>query len=370
MCVVEFMSLLLKSPITVLTCDHTCSGDAYIVVAWLEEQESTLDEDRIEIINTKRCINMLKVADGILSCLAEHQEKTGIDLNGRIGVATGDVISGVLGLLQPRFCVFGEGMCLAAELEQTGTKGTVHCSTEFLQFVAGRHSVAMHHKASYNAELRFEYSTCKRAKKGTLERLRQKSAAFVSRMEKQGRLLRQQNKAASEPPASSEEFKPVSPVRFSSPSTFHLSSPSTLAAAGPFGLAPSIDMNGNFLSCHGQNQYLERRIDKNGMLVLSWTSSTALSKLDWGTSVPKGKVFLATWYLLSLRKSCGTDAWGFSPAFRFAPATAVQHESRQFTPNNDSVTRVAQSLQQIMQKTTDDVERPGVDKPFDEIVPE
>jgi hypothetical protein len=304
MCVVEFMSLLLKSPIIVLTCEHACSGDAYIVVAWLDEQESILDEDRIEFINTKRCMNMLKVADGILSCLAEHREKTGIDLHARIGVATGDVISGVLGLLQPRFCVFGEGMCLAAELEQTGAKDTVHCSTEFLQFVAGEHSVAMHHRACYNAELRFEYSSGKNySRKGTLERMRKKSAVIVSRMEKQGRLLRQQNMAAAEPAASSEEFKPVPPVRLSSPSTFHLSSPSTLAAAGPFGLAPSIDMNGNFLSCYGQKQYLQRGIDKNGMLVLSWTSSTVLSKLDWGTSVPKGAFFFATWYLLSLRQS-------------------------------------------------------------------
>ena len=299
MCVVEFMSLLLKFPITFLTCEHACSGDAYIVVAWLDEQESTLDEDRIEIINTKRCINILKVADGILSCLAEHREKTGIDLHGRIGVATGDVISGVLGLLQPRFCVFGEGMCLAAELEQTGAKGTVHCSTEFLQFVAGEHSVSMHHKACYNAELRFEYSNCRNSKKGTLERLRKKSVVFVSRMEKQGRLLRQQNMAAAEPAASSEEFKPVPPVRLSSTSTFHLQ-PCDSSGGRSIGLGPSIDMNGNFLSCYVQKQYLQRGIDKNGMLVLSWTSSTVLSELDWGTSVPKGAFFLATWYLLAL----------------------------------------------------------------------
>jgi hypothetical protein len=208
MCVVEYMSLLLKSPITVLTCKHTCSGDAYIVVVWLEDQDSTLDEDRIEIINAKRCISMLKLADGILSCLAQNREKTGIDLNGRIGVATGDVISGVLGLLQPRFCVFGEGMCLAAELEQTGAKGTVHCSTEFLQFVTGRHSVAMQQTA-YKDELRIEHSTSKRAKTGALERLRQKSAALVSRMDKEGKLLRQQNKAAPEPAASSEGHSKV-----------------------------------------------------------------------------------------------------------------------------------------------------------------
>ena len=59
-------------------------------------------------------------------------------------------------------------------------------------------------------------------------------------------------------------------------------------------------MNGNFLSCYVQKQYLQRGIDKNGMLVLSWTSSTVLSELDWGTSVPKGAFFLATWYLLAL----------------------------------------------------------------------
>ena len=136
---VESMLLLLLYLITVLTCEHTCSGDAYIVVSWLlsdDEEDSILNEERIEVINTKRCIDMLKVADGLLSCLEEHREKTGIDLHGRIGVATGVVISGVVGLLQPRFCVFGEGMCLAAELEQTGAKDTVHCSTEFLQFVA------------------------------------------------------------------------------------------------------------------------------------------------------------------------------------------------------------------------------------------
>jgi len=188
MCMVESMLLLLLYLITVLTCEHTCSGDAYIVVSWLlsdDEEDSILNEERIEVINTKRCIDMLKVADGLLSCLEEHREKTGIDLHGRIGVATGVVISGVVGLLQPRFCVFGEGMCLAAELEQTGAKDTVHCSTEFLQFVAGDHSVAIHRKPSINAELR-------------MGRLRQESTVIVSRMEKAGKLLRQQNEVRSQ----------------------------------------------------------------------------------------------------------------------------------------------------------------------------
>ena len=102
-----------------------------------DEDNCRLDDERMATVNQNLCLDMLKVADGLLSCLEEHREKTGIDLHGRIGVATGVVISGVVGLLQPRFCVFGEGMCLAAELEQTGAKDTVHCSTEFLQFVTG-----------------------------------------------------------------------------------------------------------------------------------------------------------------------------------------------------------------------------------------
>jgi len=38
-------------------------------------------------------------------------------------------------LQQPRFCVFGEGVNEAAELEQTGKKDAVHCSSEFLEIL-------------------------------------------------------------------------------------------------------------------------------------------------------------------------------------------------------------------------------------------
>ena len=73
---------------------------AWLLSSWQSyEGDSTLDEERIESINTHRYLDMLKVAHGILSCLEEHRKKTGIDLHGQIGVATGDVISGVLGLL-------------------------------------------------------------------------------------------------------------------------------------------------------------------------------------------------------------------------------------------------------------------------------
>ena len=74
----ESMSLPSKSPSIVLTCENSCSGDAYIVVVWLlstDETDSTLDEEQIEFTNTNRCLDMLMVADGLLTCLEEHEQK-------------------------------------------------------------------------------------------------------------------------------------------------------------------------------------------------------------------------------------------------------------------------------------------------------
>jgi hypothetical protein len=212
-------------------------------------------------------------------------------------------------------------MCRAADLEQSGAKGAVHCSTEFLEFVTGEYSSVMHRKASFNAELRFEYSTVANSKIG---RMRKRSAALVSRMEKQGRLLTQQNMFAAAPAASSEEIKPIPPVRLTSFSTL---------------MSTTIDMNGNFLSCYGHKQYLRRSIDDYGMLVMCGTSSTVQSNSDWSTPVPN--------------------------ASRGAPAAAVQNKPDQVTPDDDAVTNVEQTLQQIMQKAANDVERLG----FDVIVP-
>jgi len=349
----ESMSLPSKSPSIVLTCENSCSGDAYIVVVWLisnDETDSTLDEEQIEFTNTNRCLDMLMVADGLLTCLEEHRTKTGIDLHGRIGIATGDVISGVLGLLQPRFCVFGEGMCHAAELEQAGVKGSVHCSNEFLEFITGKYKSTLQRKASFSAELRFEFSKsvkvlspCKNAL------LRRKSAATVREMEKKGRLLIQRNSMTAAPAEASGEFNPIPPAPLFSPSTRLSSSFGTYGLAtsidtGVFGLATSINKYGNFPqfdSCPYHERYLSRSIDEygtllvmRGMPVMQGTSSTVLSKLDCSTSVPK----------------------------------LLQHESDQVLPDDNTATHVEHLLRPIVQTTANNVDRqtsPG----FDEIVP-
>jgi hypothetical protein len=268
------MSLPSKSPSTVLTFENSCSGDAYIVVVWLlsnDETDSTLDEDEIEFTNTNRCLDMLQAADGFLACLEEHREKTGIDLHGRIGIATGDVISGVLGLLQPRFCVFGEGMCHAAELEQAGVKGAAHCSSEFLEFVTGKHKSVNQRKASFSAELRYEFARSKKVLdqcKSAL--LRRKSAATVQEMENKGRLLREGNSMTAASAGSCEEFNPIPLFSRSTRLSASSGTPglATSIDTGTFGLTTSINRCGNFPLFATCELLLSRSIDEYGTLLV------------------------------------------------------------------------------------------------------
>jgi len=102
---------------------------------------------------------MLILAESLLFTLAAHRIKTGYPLHGRIGIAVGEAISGVLGKLQPRFCVFGEGLQEAAELEQTGKRDAVHCSAEFLEILTSARAhdlLSRRHAAAASAEIAFQ----------------------------------------------------------------------------------------------------------------------------------------------------------------------------------------------------------------------
>lgn len=238
-------------------------------MGWLlsdNEDDEGLNE-RNEETSHRRCVDMLKVADGILSCIDEHRERTGVELHARIGIATGDVISGVLGLLQPRFCVFGEGMCRAAELEQTGSKDSVHCSPEFMDYLRTSQARAVRRRASFSAEMHYEFSktqAAKRMPKNCLQR-KFKSGALVSRMMDEGRLYTQQNMMTAEPAVSIAGFEPIRPARGGA-----MTIPES--GEGPFGLGKSIDEHGNLLSRGWFDQHL-RSIDENGMLTMRGKSS-------------------------------------------------------------------------------------------------
>ena len=112
-------------------------GDAYIVVDWLAPGDlGNLSQDnQHNICNLCLYLDTLIVANNILAVLARCREEKGIDVHARIGIGTGEVISGVMGRLQPRFCVYGEAMNEAAENERQGLADTVHCSQDFFDVV-------------------------------------------------------------------------------------------------------------------------------------------------------------------------------------------------------------------------------------------
>jgi class 3 adenylate cyclase len=116
-------------------------GDAYIVVNWMTSgnpssfSDSRSDDHQQQICTMCLYLDVVIVANNILSVLAKHRAKTGIDLHARIGIGAGEVISGVMGRLQPRFCVYGPAMIEAAENERQGLADKVHCTQEFFDVV-------------------------------------------------------------------------------------------------------------------------------------------------------------------------------------------------------------------------------------------
>ena len=58
------------------------------------------------------------------------------ELHLRVGIHTGEVASGVVGIHVPRFKLFGETVCAAARLEASGSSGRIHCSRETAEILA------------------------------------------------------------------------------------------------------------------------------------------------------------------------------------------------------------------------------------------
>jgi hypothetical protein len=110
-------------------------GDAYIVAALLPVAGADGAGPPTARGAARVCEEVLAVAHGILAAVADYRAATGRAIHCRIGVATGPVLAGVLGRLQPRFHIFGQGLREAERCEQTGPIDAVHASPSVLAAV-------------------------------------------------------------------------------------------------------------------------------------------------------------------------------------------------------------------------------------------
>jgi len=115
-------------------------GDAYMVVSGLPIRNG--DKHAGEI-----CTVAMDLMSAIGTFKIRHQPNNQMKL--RVGIHTGFVVAGVVGLKMPRYCLFGETVNVAAKMESGGAALRIHVSNdtyEILQRLGG-------YKLDYRGEM-------------------------------------------------------------------------------------------------------------------------------------------------------------------------------------------------------------------------
>ncbi|XP_011254353.1 guanylate cyclase 32E [Camponotus floridanus] len=101
-------------------------GDAYMVVSGLPIRNDI--QHAAEIASMSLCL-----LEAIKQFTIRHRPLDKLQL--RIGIHSGPVCAGVVGLKMPRYCLFGDTVNTASRMESTGLPLKIHCSNETKQLL-------------------------------------------------------------------------------------------------------------------------------------------------------------------------------------------------------------------------------------------
>eukprot|EP00565_Helicotheca_tamesis_P008256 CAMPEP_0185735762 /NCGR_PEP_ID=MMETSP1171-20130828/26160_1 /TAXON_ID=374046 /ORGANISM="Helicotheca tamensis, Strain CCMP826" /LENGTH=275 /DNA_ID=CAMNT_0028406177 /DNA_START=729 /DNA_END=1556 /DNA_ORIENTATION=+ len=103
-------------------------GDAYMVVGGLFGQE---EEGHPPFSNeSEHTVEVIDLAAEMFDVLEKVNKKHGLDFQIRIGIHTGPVIAGVLGVKKFAYDVWGDAVNTASRMESSGKPGYIHLSQQ------------------------------------------------------------------------------------------------------------------------------------------------------------------------------------------------------------------------------------------------